>query len=142
MKLYRFMSRDEFNKFSKGETLVNNTDHSKKRGTASTAKGFCFGIGDEEQAMKDLRRLCGIVNTEILMVFEPKSIDQFTPCQGRYVDYDKIDEEGKIINDYPLTGEPCRYFDEFCIGKYSIRNIGHVDALKKDVGPVFMINFL
>lgn len=52
MKLYRFMSIAECDKLLKGETLVNSTDHSKKRGTASSAKGFCFGIGDEQQAKK------------------------------------------------------------------------------------------
>lgn len=74
MKLYRFMSAEECYKLVLGKVLENHTDHSVKRGTASTAKGFCFGIGDEEQAKKALRRLRGIVSTDILMVFEPKDI--------------------------------------------------------------------
>ena len=74
MKLYRFMSIAECDKLLKGETLVNSTDHSKKRGTASSAKGFCFGIGDEQQAKKALRRLRGIVSTDILMVLTSSSL--------------------------------------------------------------------
>ena len=65
MKLFRFMSADECFKLIKGETLENNTDHSLKRGTASTAKGFCFGIGDEEQAKKT-----SVGSTELL-IWEP-----------------------------------------------------------------------
>ena len=131
MKLYRFMSYAECDKLLKGETLVNSTDHSKKRGTASSAKGFCFGIGDEQQAKKALRRLRGIVSTDILMVFEPKDISKFTPCQGRYVDYEKIDSEGKCVDDYPIGGEPCRMFDEYCIESYSLNNIECVDLVSE-----------
>jgi hypothetical protein len=53
------MSSVEIAKLFHRETLKNTTDHSKKRGTASTAKGFCFGIGGMEQAKKDFRRLKG-----------------------------------------------------------------------------------
>ena len=74
MKLYRFMSAYECYKLFKGETIVNSTDHSKKRGAASTAKGFCFGVGDEEQAKKDFRRLNGIVDMGALMVLDRKSV--------------------------------------------------------------------
>ena len=140
MKLYRFMSYAECDKLLKGETLVNSTDHSKKRGTASSAKGFCFGIGDEQQAKKALRRLRGIVSTDILMVFEPKDISKFTPCQGRYVDYEKIDSEGKCVDDYPIGWEPCRMFDEYCIGSYSRDDID-IEVLEKDILPTFIVDF-
>lgn len=93
------MSVNECSQLVRGETLTNTTDHSKTRGMASTAKGFCFGIGDSEQAKKDLRRLRGIIRAERLLVFEPKDISKFTPCQGRYVDYEKIDSEGKSVDD-------------------------------------------
>ena len=140
MKLYRFMSYAECDKLLKGETLVNSTDHSKKRGTASSAKGFCFGIGDEQQAKKALRRLRGIVSTDILMVFEPKDISKFTPCQGRYIDYEKIDSEGKFVDDYPIGGEPCRMFDEYCISSYSRDDID-IEVLEKDILPTFIVDF-
>lgn len=140
MKLYRFMSIAECDKFLKGETLVNTTDHSVKRGSASTAKGFCFGIGDEEQAKKALRRLRGIVSTDILMVFEPKDIGKFTSCKGRYIDYDKIDAEGKTIYDYLIESTPTKYFDEYCISSYSRDDID-IDVLEKDILPTFVVDF-
>ena len=124
MKLYRFMSSLECLKLLKGETLANSTDHSKKRGTASTAKGFCFGIGDKEQAKRDFRRLKGIVDLGALIVFtlKPESESRFTPCQGRYVDYTKVESDGKTIVDYPLGMEPSCMVDEFCTYSYSLED--------------------
>lgn len=123
MELYRYMSSFEIAKLFHRETLKNTTDYSKKRGTASTAKGFCFGIGGMEQAKKDFRRLKGIVCPDVLLVFTPKNIDKFTPCKGCYIDYDKIDAEGKSIIEYPIGTEPCKYFDEYCTESYSIEDI-------------------
>ena len=124
MKLFRFMSFNECYQLLKCETLKSKKDHSKKRGSASTAKGFCFGIGDEEQAKKAFRRLKGIVNFEILFVFtlKPESEDRFTKCQGRYVDYDKIDAEKKTIDQYPFGLEPKCMVDEYCTTSYSLRD--------------------
>lgn len=124
MKLFRFMSFNECYQLLKCETLKNKTDHSKKRGSASTAKGFCFGIGDEEQAKKDFRRLKGIVDSEILFVFtlKPESESRFTKCQGRYVDYDKIDAEKKTIDKYPFGLEPKCMVDEYCTNSYSLKD--------------------
>ena len=138
MKLYRYMSVDECSQLVRGETLTNTTDHSLTRGTASTAKGFSFGIGDSEQAKKDLRRLRGIIRAERLLVFEPKDISKFTPCQGRYVDYEKIDSEGKCVDDYPIGGEPYRMFDEYCIESYSLDDIEGVYSISEcSVGPCY-----
>lgn len=141
MKLYRFMSAEESKKLFKGETLVNNIAHSIKRGSASTAQGFCFGIGDEEQAKKALRRLRGIVSTDILIVFEPKDIGKFTPCKGRYVDYDKIDAEGNTIEDYPIKSTPTKYFDEYCISSYSLDDLENINVFEKDILPTFAVDF-
>lgn len=127
MKLYRFMSSVEIAKLFHRETLKNTTDHSKKRGTASTAKGFCFGIGGMEQAKKDFRRLKGIVCPDALLVFTPKISEKFTPCKGRYIDYDKIDAEGIFIIDYPIGKEPCKYFEEYCTESYSVDDIEQIE---------------
>ena len=42
MKLYRYMSLNELGEFFHKNTLKNTTDHSKLRGSTSTARGFCF----------------------------------------------------------------------------------------------------
>ena len=130
MKLYRYMSSFEMAKLFNREILKNTTDYSKTRGTASTAKGFCFGIGGIEQAKKDFRRLKGIVCSDVLLVFTPKNIDKFTLCKGRYIDYDKIDAEGKSIIDYPIGTEPCKYFDEYCTENYSVDDIERIERFE------------
>ena len=124
MKLFRFMSAEECFKLMKGETLENSTDHSKRRGSASTAKGFCFGIGDEEQAKKDFRRLNGIVDMGALMVFtlKPESEGRFTKCKGRYVDYDMMAFEEKTIDDYTFRDMPFCIIDEYCTTSYSLED--------------------
>lgn len=124
------MSTYECYKLFKGKTIVNSTDHSKKRGSASTAKGFCFGIGDEEQAKKDFRRLNGIVDMGALMVFtlKPESESRFTPCQGKYIDYDKIYSDGNTLADYPLGMEPSCMFDEYCTTSYSLEDFEDFNA--------------
>lgn len=141
MKLYRYMSRLEIALLLHGKTLKNTTDHGQARGMASTAKGFCFGIGDEKQAKKDLRRLTGVVDSEFLLVFTPKDIDKFMPCKGRYIDYDKIDMEGKSHMDYPIGKEPIKYFDEYCIESYSMDDIEKIEYLEELPCPPFVVKF-
>lgn len=141
MKLYRYMSYFEFSGLARGGILRNTTDHRIKRGSATTARGFCFGIGDEAQAKKDIRRLRGIVNTEILIVFTPKDSKKFTPCRGRYIDYDKIDAEGKTVEDYPIRETPNRFFDEYCTESYSLDDIAQIETLKRSPLPPFIVNF-
>ena len=121
MKLYRFMSTTECANLIKGKILVNKTDHSQKRGTASTAKGFCFGIGDKEQACKDFRHLKGIVDINILVVVDVKTEREynFMSCQGRYIDYDKMEAEGKTLDDYPAFDKPHKMLDEYSTEVYS-----------------------
>lgn len=137
MKIYRYMSSVEIAKLFHRETLKNTTDHSKTRGTASTAKGFCFGIGGMKQAKKDFRRLKGIVCPDALLVFTPKNIDKFTQCKGRYIDYDKIDAEGISIIDYPIGKEPRKYFDEYCTESYSVDDIEQIEYFEV-VRPSFL----
>lgn len=127
MKLYRYMSSIEIAELFHRKTLKNTTDHSKTRGTASTAKGFCFGIGGMEQAKKDFRRLRGIVCPDALLVFTPKNIDKFTQCKGRYIDYDKIDAEGKTIGGLPIGKNPSKYFEEYCTESYSVDDIEQIE---------------
>lgn len=42
MKLFRFMSIEEFMKYRSGEELINNTDHNKESHFKTSSKGFCF----------------------------------------------------------------------------------------------------
>lgn len=132
MKLYRYMSLNELGELFHGNTLKNTTGHGKLRGSASTARGFCFGIGDEQQAKKDFRRLRGIVCPQVLLVFTPKDIGKFTPCKGRYIDYDRIAAEGKDVSDYPMRKEPDKFFDEYCTESYSVDDVENIEYFAID----------
>lgn len=66
MKLYRYMSVNEYSLLARGETLTNTTDHSSTRGMASTAKGFSFGIGDPS---RQKRTYAGCVELSVLKDF-------------------------------------------------------------------------
>lgn len=101
--VYRYMSLDEQKKLQAGQTIENNRNHARLRGSATTAIGFCFGIGDKDEAVKASRWLKGIVTMQRLLVAD---IDPsyFNTCQGRYPDYSFGDGTQKDI----MLEELCR----------------------------------
>ena len=90
MKVFRFMSRKEFEKYLRGETLTNDTIHSQLHG--SDAVGFCFlefkGI---EFIRKAFLFLIGLVNTDVLAVFEAPE-DYFKKGKATVSDPDGYEE--------------------------------------------------
>lgn len=40
-------------------------------------------------------------------------------CQGRYIDYDKMEAEGKTLDDYPAFDKPHKMLDEYSTEVYS-----------------------
>lgn len=70
MKLIRFMSIAEFEKFRAGELLENTTDFHAEHQQRTDAVGFCFLDYDEHDEQAALHFLSGIVNQEICAVFE------------------------------------------------------------------------
>lgn len=89
--LYRFMSNVEHALLVAGRNIVNHTDHGACRGeNSTTSRGFCFGIGDKEQAVRDSRFLKGIVTMQWLMVAEIDT-DRMRIGQGLYISgYDSM----------------------------------------------------
>ena len=83
--LYRFMSNVEHTLLVAGRNIVNHTDHGACRGeNSTTSRGFCFGFGDKDQAVRDSRFLKGIVTMQWLMVVEIDT-DRMRIGQGLYV---------------------------------------------------------
>lgn len=83
--IIRFMSRQEFQKFLNGETLVNTTDWRKvKQGSESI--GFCFFPYGEgyDKAEKILRYIAGIADISVAAVFEPIVPIQMKKSFGTY----------------------------------------------------------
>ncbi|MFW5563418.1 MAG: hypothetical protein ACOCNX_00825 [Prevotella sp.] len=97
VNIYRYMSSVEKNLLAAGKTIVNHTDHGECRGDdASTSQGFCFAVGDKQEAVLASRFLKGIVTMQWLMVATIDAKDtNFHVGTGRYVG--QFDNEG-----YPL----------------------------------------
>lgn len=84
MILHRFCSAREFEAYQRGDLLVNNTDHSVKRGGASTSVGFCFF----SEAPEDAKHwLSGIVDFDVCITVEVDD-SEVNKSRGRYATKD------------------------------------------------------
>lgn len=113
MQVYRFMSEAEARKLQAGEVLENRTDHGRLRDEASNAFGFCFGIGNRQDALKAYRHLNGITSFEVLLVATTKPGVKLYPCKGRYVDY-------KVWSGQSEAAPHFIYIDELCTSRYKL----------------------
>ena len=66
MKIFRFMSKKEFEKYRNGEILENKTIHKAK----TNSIGFCFLNIDDVKPEKAVHFLSGVVTFDICAVFE------------------------------------------------------------------------
>lgn len=80
MKLFRFMSKEEFNKYLKGEKLINETKHIGY----TNSKGFCFMNLEDYEPEYAYQFLSGIVSTGVCVVFETNEI--LTKSYGGYAE--------------------------------------------------------
>ena len=69
MKVFRFMSKEEFDRLNNGEILINHTNH-KKNGLKTDSIGFCFFDEEEIDIKEAIHFLSGIVSFDICAVFE------------------------------------------------------------------------
>ncbi len=102
MILHRFCSAKEFEAYRRGDLLVNNTNHSIKRGSASTSIGFCFFKEDPEEAK---HWLSGIVDFDVCITVEVYDSDVIK-SKGRY---GTKDLQGAIIKDEYC----CKTYDNY-----------------------------
>ena len=113
MRLFRFMSKNEFNNLLNGEDLINNTKH--KGFTKSI--GFCFMKGEEIEAEYSYQFLSGVVSDEICVLFETneklnKSYGIYANPYGHF--FDTITEDEYCIKKYnKQTIKPIKYCDNF-----------------------------
>lgn len=85
MKLTRFCSKEEYEKFMAGETLTNHTDHYRGGKGGSTSVGFCFTTDPPKAAWQYLK---GIVSSEVCMVLDIPQ-ESLKISIGKYADYSK-----------------------------------------------------
>lgn len=103
MKVFRFMSKDEFEKYKRGEVLKNNTIHNCQ----TTSVGFCFLKLDDFEPSYAYHFLSGIVSYEVCVVFE--TTKELKKTQGKYA-----------VPFSHATGFFDSFIaDEYCIDSYS-----------------------
>lgn len=105
MKVFRYMSKKEFEKLINGEKLVNNKCHSLDGHTNSV--GFCFMDVEDNEPTFAYEFLSGIVSDDICVVFETKK--KLTKSYGVYAD-----PYGSF---FATTTE-----DEYCTKEYSLED--------------------
>ena len=93
MKLFRFMSKKEFDKLKKGEVLINTTIH---KGFTNSV-GFCFMNVNDNNPEYAYMFLSGIVSDEVCVVFQTnkklkKSWGRYASPYGAFFDTMMIDE--------------------------------------------------
>ena len=71
MKVFRFMSKREFDKYMNGEELVNHTFHETNANTNSV--GFCFMKVDDFSPEEASHFLTGVVDPDVCAVFETEA---------------------------------------------------------------------
>ncbi len=111
MTLHRFCSQEEFDCYKRGELLINEKDHSKTRGTATTSVGFCWFTENPEKAK---HRLSGIVDFDVCITVETDAANVME-SKGRYV----------------VNGVRDTYLTEYCCTSYDNKRFRLVEATDK-----------
>lgn len=80
MKVFRFMSQEEFDKYNRGELLCNRKQHTG----FTDSIGFCFMNTKDFEAEDAYMFLSGIVSSEVCAIFETDK--KLTKSCGQYAD--------------------------------------------------------
>ena len=135
MTVHRFMSQQEFDMLIAGEVLENNTVHSEL-GRHSTSVGFCFFTEDPDEA---IHRLSHIVCQDLCVTFFiPDHL--LTESKGEYRDVENDDIDGMSLYDMFFTPPPSIWRKEYCLQRYSRKDVRIVDVTNKYALPVFIVS--
>lgn len=114
MKVFRFMSKVEFEKYKHNFTLQNNTKHDGK----TNSVGFCFLDIEEFTPEEAMHFLSGIVTFDVCAVFETE--EKLHKTYGIYAK--PIKSTGNLMEDLlnVLGGFTDRFTaNEYCITEYN-----------------------
>lgn len=98
MRLFRFMSKNEFNKYLNGETLENTTVHNGR----TNSIGFCFFDTENFSPIFAYEFISGIVDKDVCAVFETEI--ELKKGYGIYADqYSSWSWDTLIVDEYSTT---------------------------------------
>lgn len=113
MKIFRYMSKKEFDKLIKGEVLKNNKHHQGH----TNSVGFCFMKVDDNEPRYAYEFLSGVVDDDVCVVFETNK---------------------KLTKSYGVYADPYGSFfatiteDEYCTKEYSLEDFKIVEMTIPD----------
>lgn len=134
MKVFRFMSVEEFEQLLLGKILYNYKNH-KQLGNHSNSIGFCFMNSEDftpEEAWRFLRGIGGFGIYNICVIFE--TIKKLKKSKGRYAKYEKtVEEEIEMIEKMPQSKKFESFVEylnnlqtfnatEYCTTSYSLKD--------------------
>ena len=105
MKLFRFMSKEEFDKYIKGENLINTKDHGKIYNQKTNSIGFCFLNYAHYKPEEIFHSLTFIVSMDICCIFETER-NNVRRTHGRYskaISKDSLERTSFIAHEYCTT---------------------------------------
>ena len=105
MKLFRFMSFEEFKKIDDGEELINNTDHSKDNNNKTNSIGFCFFNYAQHKPEEMLHSVFGVATCNICCIFETdrKNVRRTYGRYSQAIDKNTLDRRTIIAHEYCTT---------------------------------------
>lgn len=101
MKVFRFMSKEEYIKLINGEKLVNTIKHKAH----TTSIGFCFMNLKNDIPEVAFHYLIGLVCPDVCVIFNVKNKKILTKGYGRYADPNSKKIFGYCIRDEYYTTE-------------------------------------
>lgn len=119
MKLFRFMSIEEYNKYCNNEELKNTTDHSTDRNNKTNSIGFCFFNYAHYKPEVILHSITGVATIDICVIFETdrKNVRRTYGRYSQAINKDSLQRRTVIAHEY-CTTEYNK--DKFKLLKYAI----------------------
>ena len=117
MKLFRFMSDEEYNKLTNNEVLFNNTKHTAR----TNSIGFCFMDYEQYKPEDAVHFLSGIVSLDKCVIFETNK--ELNKTYGEYAKPIEFTGNNGIdmINLF-RRWEDTFTADEYCTTEYSLKD--------------------
>jgi hypothetical protein len=154
MKVFRFMSTEEFEKYRSGKNLKNKTNHKKQNHRMTTSVGFCFLSLDDFEPEYAYKFLSGIITDDVCVVFEvdEKKLKQSEARYNKPLTDEEDEKEMEKLNlnggffDFlistlqvmkDLNSNGCMMAKEYCCTKYNNKDF----KLIKYAEPVFRQKF-
>ncbi|HIS38542.1 MAG TPA: hypothetical protein IAB45_03425 [Candidatus Onthousia faecavium] len=104
MKVFRFMSKKEYEKLIKGEKLVNRARHIAH----TTSIGFCFMDLKDNPPEVAFHYLIGLVCPEVCVIFNVKNKNVLSKGYGRYTDINSENFFARCIREEYYTTQYSR----------------------------------